>query len=82
MALIEITPNERDDIIQLLNYALEKKREDTPDRKFGSTWDDIKYWELRIPQLKLAIQGKVQTTGIYRSCMGEYYDNNNKKRNQ
>lgn len=82
MALIEITPNDRDDIIQLLNYALEKKKKEEPDKKFGSSWDDRKYWEIRIRQLKLILQGKTQLNGVYRSSMGEYYDNNNKKRNQ
>lgn len=80
MALIEITPNDRDDMIQLLNYALDKKRKEKPEGKFGSTWNDSKYWEIRIPQLKLVLQGKMQNNVVYRSSMGEYYEINNKKR--
>lgn len=46
MIRIEISPNDQKDILDLLDYALEKKKEDTDKEAYP------KYWEIRIPQLK------------------------------
>ena len=68
MTEVELEPNDRDDILQLLDYALKKKLEEPVDT--GKRHFNIKgYWELRVPQLKRLIKGKKQFS-VYRSSLG------------
>ena len=60
---IKLSPNDRQDIIDLLKYALEKKKKDRDTNSFP------KYWEIRVPQLIAAINGKVMSDSIMRSTM-------------
>ena len=60
---IKLSPNDRQDIIDLLKYALEKKKKDRDTNSFP------KYWEIRVPQLIAAINGKVTSDSIMRSTM-------------
>ncbi len=70
MTVVELDPNDRDDILQLLDYALEKKRLEKPD-KYGRWNYSLKgYWEIRIPQLKELIKGRKVHNGIFQSSLG------------
>ena len=60
---IKLSPNDREDIIDLLKYALEKKKKDRDTNSFP------KYWEIRVPQLIAVINGRVMSDSIMRSTM-------------
>lgn len=64
MVEIKLEPNDQQDIIDLLNYALQKKHEDTDKESYP------KYWDLRVPQLKQLIKGKKVYDTIYQSSLG------------
>lgn len=70
MTEVQLSPNDRDDILQLLDYALEKKNEEQIKKHSQSKWDDRKYWRLRIKQLKAIINGKRIYDTIYQSSLG------------
>ena len=63
MTEIQLEPNDRDDILALLDYALEKKKEDN-DKQVPPA-----YWEVRVPQLKRLIQG-YKPFSLYQSSLG------------
>lgn len=69
---IRLNPNDQKDILDLLKYALEKKKKEKPDGKFGSNWNDSKYWEIRIPQLIDLVNGRIVNDSIMRSTLSEY----------
>lgn len=64
MVEIKLEPNDQQDILDLLNYALEKKKEEKNKQVPPS------YWELRVPQLKKLINGLHIYDTIYQSSMG------------
>ena len=64
MTEIKLSPNDQKDLLDLLAYALEKKKDDKGKDSFP------KYWAIRIPQLMQIIKGwKVYDT-IYQSSLG------------
>lgn len=64
MINIEISPGDRDDMLKLLDYALEKKKKDKSKTSY------YKFWELRVPQLKKLISGQQVYAGIFQSSLG------------
>lgn len=69
MIRIEISPNDQKDIIDLLDYALEKKKEDDDKEAYP------KYWEIRIPQLKKLINEYEPYNNIVQSSLGGFIKN-------
>ena len=69
MTEVQLEPNDRDDILQLLDYALQKKLEDPPERQGRYSFDMSGYWKERIPQLKRLICGK-KNYSFYQSSLG------------
>ena len=69
MIRIEISPNDQKDILDLLDYALEKKKEDIDKEAFP------KYWEIRIPQLKDLINEYQPYNNIVQSSLGGFIKN-------
>lgn len=70
MANLTISPNDQKDILDLLDYALQKKLEEEPKTNSQTKWDDRKYWKLRVPQLKALINGRRIYDTIYQSSLG------------
>lgn len=68
MTEVELEPNDRDDILQLLDYALQKKLEE-PKGEGKRHWNMSGYWVKRVPQLKMLIKGYKQFS-ISQSSMG------------
>lgn len=64
MDTINLEPNDKKDLLELLDYALEKKLETEPELKGTQRWDDRPYWKLRIYQLKKLVNG-YQTGSSY-----------------
>lgn len=64
MVEIKLEPNDQQDILDLLTYALEKKKIDN-DKEVPPA-----YWELRVPQLEKLIKGKKVYDTIYQSSLG------------
>lgn len=73
MTEVQLEPNDRDDILQLLDYALEKKLEEPPERQGRYSFDMSGYWKERIPQLKRLICGK-KNFSLYQSSLGGLVD--------
>ena len=69
MTEVQLSPNDRDDILQLLDYALEKKLEEPPERQGRYSFNYSGYWKERIPQLKRLICGK-KNFSLYQSSLG------------
>lgn len=67
---IQISPNDRDDILELLDYALKKKLEEPPEKHGRYTWDNSGWYKLRIYQLTQIIKGKQVYDTIYQSSLG------------
>ena len=72
MIKLEINPLDQKDIIELLDYAKEQKNLNKPVLKGSQRWDDTKYWEIRISQLKAIINGKNIRNGIYSSSLNTF----------
>ena len=70
MTEIQLSPNDRDDILELLDYALQKKLEEPPERKGRYTWDNSGYYKLRVHQLKQLIKGKKIYGDVRQSSLG------------
>ena len=66
---IEISPNDQRDLIKLLDYALEKKKEESKEDG-RHKWDDSGWYELRVYQLKKIIKGYRPYSSIYQSSLG------------
>lgn len=64
MTEIQLEPNDQQDILDLLNYALEKKKEEN-NREVPPA-----YWEVRVPQLKMLIKGYKPYTTVCQSSLG------------
>ena len=67
MIEIHLEPNDKADIIELLEYALKKKTEE--DETYAS-WKMSNYWKIRIPQLMELVGGKNPHDLIQRSTSG------------
>lgn len=68
MIEIHLEPNDKADIIELLDYALKKKIEDDLSKRI--VWTDSGYWKIRIPQLMELVGGKNPHDLIQRSTCG------------
>ena len=69
MIKIEISPLDQKDILDLLDYALKKKKEDTDKEAYP------KYWQIRIPQIKSVINGYEPYENIVQSSLGGFIKN-------
>ena len=69
MVEIKLEPLDQKDLIELLDYALEKKKEE-PQITGKHHWDDNGWYELRVYQLKQLIKGKKVYDTIYQSSLG------------
>lgn len=67
MERIEISPLDKKDLLELLDYAKEKKREDFESADKREKWDDTKWWEIRIQQLKMVLNGYDYTSTVQSS---------------
>ena len=52
MIPINISPFDKKDLLDLLDYAKEKKQQEIERRHSQVKWSDTKYWCMRIDQLK------------------------------
>ena len=57
MIPINISPFDKKDLLELLDYAKEKKQQEIEKRHSQVKWSDTKYWCMRIDQLKKIING-------------------------
>lgn len=69
MERIELSPLDKKDLLELLDYVLEVKRANRPVLKGSYKWDDTNYWELRISQLKQVLNGKNVNDSITKSTI-------------
>lgn len=60
MIKIELTPYEKKDLIDVLNFALEQYQEIYDDKRIP------KYWIMRIEELKKILEGKVNPPSMER----------------
>lgn len=60
MIKIELTPYEKKDLIDVLNFALEQYQEIYDDKRIP------KYWIMRIDELKKILEGKVNPPSMER----------------
>lgn len=58
MERIELSPLDKKDLLELLDYIKDVKKLNRPVLKGSNKWDDTKFWEIRIEQLKQVINGK------------------------
>ena len=58
METVELEPLDKKDLLELLDYAKRKKKEDSENADKREKWDDSTWWEIRIGQLKQLINGK------------------------
>ena len=68
MTEVQLEPNDREDILELLDYALKKKLEE-PLESGKHHWNMSGYWVVRVPQLKMIVKGYKQFS-ISQSSMG------------
>lgn len=66
MDRIEISPNDKQDLLELLEYAkLKHNQEKSTDKR--DHWNDAGWWNIRIEQLKMIIKGYVPHTSYIQS---------------
>ena len=70
MEYVSLSPNDRDDILKLLEYALKKKLEEQPEKRGRYSWDNSYYYKMRINQLSQLIKGRKVYDTIYQSSLG------------
>lgn len=58
MERVELSPFDKKDLLELLDYADKKKELERPDNTKMQHWDDYGFWHLRIEQLKMILNGK------------------------
>lgn len=70
---IDLSPFDKKDLLELLDYASAMKEEHRPPKRTGrgSTWDDTDYWVMRIEQLKQLINGRNVRNSLYGSSLPE-----------
>ena len=74
MEKIELSPLDKKDLLELLDYAKEQKIENRPEIKSqrANRWDDTNFWLLRISQLKAVINGRPVYDNTVKSSIPEY----------
>ena len=82
METIELSPLDKKDLLELLDYASKKKQEEKPFVKGTQHWDDRKYWKLRICQLEALIKGYRTMPGVQSSFETIDYSMNEKEKQQ
>lgn len=68
---IELSPFDKKDILELLDYASKMKQEHRPELKGTNKWDDTDYWVMRIEQLKQIVNGRNTNRSLYGSTLPE-----------
>ena len=68
MITIYIEPNDKADLVEILEYALKRKIEEGTFSNDG--WNDTGYRKIRIPQLEQLLAGKNPHDLIQRSTSG------------
>ena len=61
MDRIELSPLDKKDLLEILEYAKLFKEMSRPSKRTGTSgykWDDYKWWCMRIDQLKAVINGR------------------------
>ena len=69
MVEIKLSQLDQKDLIELLNYALEKKKEE-PKETGKHHWDNTGWYEIRVHQLKQIVKGRKVYDTIYQSSLG------------
>lgn len=74
MERIELSPLDKKDLLELLDYAKEQKIANKPEIKSqrANRWDDTNFWLLRISQLKAVINGKPIYDNTVKSSMPDF----------
>jgi hypothetical protein len=74
MEKIELSPLDKKDLLELLDYAKEQKIANKPEIKLqrANRWDDTNFWLLRISQLKAVINGKPIYDNTVKSSMPDF----------
>lgn len=74
MEKIELSPLDKKDLLELLDYAKEQKIANRPEIKSqrANRWDDTNFWLLRISQLKAVINGRPVYDNTVKSSIPEY----------
>lgn len=65
MEKIELNPLDKKDLLELLEYAKKKHNEEEPSGK--GHWNDAAWWETRIEQLKMVLNGYVSNSSYIQS---------------
>lgn len=78
METVELEPLDKKDLLELLDYAKEKKLED--DSKYDSHFKMGKFWAERINQLKMLIKGYQVRSGVQSSYETIDYEMNQKEK--
>lgn len=58
MGTIELSPLDRKDLFELLEYAKKYKKIKRPPKNNLEKWDDTEWWLMRIEQLEMLLNGK------------------------
>ena len=58
METIELSPLDRKDLFELLEYAKKQKSIKRPPKNNLEKWDDTGWWLMRIEQLEMILKGK------------------------
>ena len=74
MEKIELSPLDKKDLLELLDYAKEQKIANKPviNSTRANRWDDTNFWLLRISQLKAVINGKPIYDNTVKSSMPDF----------
>lgn len=74
MVEIKLSPLDQKDLLELLEYALQKKLKEPPEKRGRYTWDESGWYKLRIYQLSQIIKGKKVYDTICQSSLGNLVD--------
>lgn len=74
MIIVKLSPLDQKDLLELLEYALEKKMKEPPEKHGRYTWDNSGWYRLRIDQLIQLIKGNNVYDTIYQSSLSGIVD--------
>lgn len=69
MEKIELSPNDKKDLLELLDYAKEKKKNDDISSDRRDHFKMSGWWDIRIEQLKMIVNGYVPNPSHIQSSM-------------